>query len=170
MSNTIHREESNKSPTKGILQKSHEYEAHITPEHKLKWDENKLRATEKQQKQQVLMKVDEPNTPYVRYDPSTDQVTNWEDIPENFRKAATEEPEDFSLDGGDSSSKEKGISFVKANTTSPHIKDEFERADEEEQRKKEEEARRRHKAFEERRARHYAHNGDVLHDQLDDLN
>lgn len=61
------------------------------------------------------------------------------DIPENFRKAATEEPEDFSLDGGDSSSKEKGISFVKANTTSPHIKDEFERADEEEQRKKEEE-------------------------------
>jgi hypothetical protein len=24
------------------------------------------------------MKVDEPNTPYIRYDPVTDKVTNWE--------------------------------------------------------------------------------------------
>lgn len=24
------------------------------------------------------MKVDEPNTPYIRYDPVADKVTNWE--------------------------------------------------------------------------------------------
>jgi hypothetical protein len=33
--------------------------------------------TEKQ-KEHVQMKVDEPNTPYIRYDPVTDQVTNWQ--------------------------------------------------------------------------------------------
>lgn len=24
------------------------------------------------------MKIDEPNTPYIKYDPATDTVTNWE--------------------------------------------------------------------------------------------
>lgn len=43
---------------------------------RLKWDENKLKATEKQ-KEQVSMKIDEPNTPYIRYNSTTDQVTNW---------------------------------------------------------------------------------------------
>ncbi|CAO3638064.1 unnamed protein product [Mucor hiemalis] len=131
---------------------------------RLKWDENKLKATEKQ-KEQVSMKIDEPNTPYIRYNSTTDQVTNWGDIPESVRKSATEEPEDFSLDD---SKEEGGISF-KTDTNS-QIKDEWERADEHEQREKEEEALRRHREFEERRNRHYSHNGDVLHSQLDDLN
>lgn len=47
---------------------------------RIKWDENKLKAAEKQQKEQVLMKIDEPNTPYIRYDPIADKVTNWEGL------------------------------------------------------------------------------------------
>lgn len=47
---------------------------------RIKWDESKLKAAEKQQKEQVLMKVDEPNTPYIRYDPVADKVTNWEGL------------------------------------------------------------------------------------------
>jgi hypothetical protein len=47
---------------------------------RLKWDESKLQATEKQQKEQVFMKIDEPNTPYIHYNPTTDQVTNWKGI------------------------------------------------------------------------------------------
>lgn len=53
---------------------------------RLKWDESKLKATEKQ-KEQVTMKVDEPNTPYVRYNAETDQVTNWQGKKKKSRKA-----------------------------------------------------------------------------------
>ncbi|KAL9537768.1 hypothetical protein MBANPS3_011480 [Mucor bainieri] len=124
--------ESSKSPSKGILQKSHDYEQHETPEHKIKWDENKLKATEKQQKEQVLMKVDEPNTPYIRYDPVADKVTNWEDLPEGLR-AAHEEPEDFALDGDNvpDTPKKSGIAFA-------NEPDEWQKIDEKEKRDKEE--------------------------------
>lgn len=44
---------------------------------RLKWDENKLKETEKL-KEQVTMKVDEPNTPYVRYNSELDEVMNWQ--------------------------------------------------------------------------------------------
>ncbi|KAG2208888.1 hypothetical protein INT47_011028 [Mucor saturninus] len=101
--------------------------------HKLKWDENKLKETEKL-KEQVTMKVDEPNTPYVRYNSDLDEVTNWQDLPENIR-AAHEEPEDFCLDdddmGGQSVNK---ISF----------------------------ARKRHEEFERKRAQHYGHTADIV--------
>jgi hypothetical protein len=36
----------------------------------LKWNEK--------QQGQVTMKVDEPNTPFVRYDAVSDKVTNWQ--------------------------------------------------------------------------------------------
>ncbi|KAL7322692.1 hypothetical protein PS15p_211664 [Mucor circinelloides] len=152
-----------KSPTKGILQKSHDYEEHETPEHKIKWDENKLKATGKQQKEQVLMKVDEPNTPYIRYDPVADKVTNWEDLPENLR-AAHEEPEDFALDSNDKAleaSNKAGIVFA-------NEPDEWQKIDEKEKRDKEEAARKRHEEFERKRAQHYYHAGDVLHESFQD--
>ncbi|KAF1806765.1 hypothetical protein V8B55DRAFT_1459498 [Mucor lusitanicus] len=153
--------EASKSPSKGILQKSHDYEQHETPEHKIKWDESKLKAAEKQQKEQVLMKVDEPNTPYIRYDPVADKVTNWEDLPENLR-AAHEEPEDFALDGDKvpDTPKKSGIAFANDEP------DEWQKADEKEKRDKEEAAQRRHQEFERKRAQHYYHAGDVLHADL----
>ncbi|KAK4520776.1 NET1-associated nuclear protein 1 [Mucor velutinosus] len=152
-----------KSPAKGILQKSHDYEQHETPEHKIKWDENKLKATEKQQKEQVLMKVDEPNTPYIRYDPVADKVTNWEALPESLR-AAHEEPEDFMLDGGGvdkapDTPRKSGIAFA-------NEPDEWQKIDEKEKRDKEQAARKRHEEFERKRAQHYYHAGDVLHKNL----
>ncbi|GAN00954.1 hypothetical protein MAM1_0003d00382 [Mucor ambiguus] len=152
--------ESSKSPSKGILQKSHDYEQHETAEHKIKWDENKLKATEKQQKEQVLMKVDEPNTPYIRYDPVTDKVTNWEDLPEDLR-AAHEDPEDFALDDDTApdTPKKSGIAFA-------NDPDEWQMVDEKEKRDKEEAARKRHEKFERKRAQHYYHAGDVLHENL----
>ncbi|KAG2194745.1 hypothetical protein INT46_004137 [Mucor plumbeus] len=152
--------ESSKSPTKGILQRKHSFKEHEAPEHKLKWDENKLKATEKQQKEQVLMKVDEPNTPYIRYDPVTDKVTNWEDLPGNIR-AAHEEPEEFMLDGekASESPKKSGIAFA-------NEPDEWKKVEEKEKQYKEEAARKRHEEFERKRAQHYYHAGDVLHENL----
>lgn len=118
---------------------------------RLKWDENKLKTTEKQQKEQVLMKVDEPNTPYIRYDSVTDKVTNWEgiclylkdehvinklvqriDLPENIR-AAHEEPEEFALDAEKvpETSKKSGIAFE-------NEPDEWQNVDEKERQDKEE--------------------------------
>lgn len=118
---------------------------------RLKWDENKLKTTEKQQKEQVLMKVDEPNTPYIRYDFATDKVTNWEgiclylkdkpvinkpvqriDLPENIR-AAHEEPEEFALDAEKvpETPKKSGIAFA-------NEPDEWQKVDEKEKQDKEE--------------------------------
>ncbi|KAI8643575.1 hypothetical protein BD408DRAFT_414514 [Parasitella parasitica] len=159
--------ESSKSPTKGILQKSHDFEEHETPEHKLKWDEPKLKAAEKQQRGQVLMKINEPNTPYIRYDPVTDKVTNWEDLPENIR-SAHEEPDEFALDDQDGglskTPKKAGIAFANES-------DEWQKIDEKEKRDREDAARKRHEEFEKKRAHHYYHAGDVLHEAfLDDKN
>ncbi|CAO3610574.1 unnamed protein product [Mucor fragilis] len=127
---------------------------------RIKWDENKLKAAEKQQKEQVLMKIDEPNTPYIRYDPIADKVTNWEDLPENLR-AAHEEPEDFALDDpkAPNTPKKSGIAFV-------NEPDEWQKIDEKEKRDKEEAVQKRHEEFERRRAQHYHYVGDVLHENL----
>ena len=40
----------------------------------LKWDEANLEMNEEQK--DSTMKIDEPKTPYIRYDPETDQVLN----------------------------------------------------------------------------------------------
>ncbi|RCI02119.1 hypothetical protein CU098_008296 [Rhizopus stolonifer] len=79
---------------KSILQKDHAQEQ---KPHKIKWDENKLKQNEKQQREQVFMKVDEPKTPFVRYDTNLDKVLNPEELPGDLL-GATEEPEEFSLD------------------------------------------------------------------------
>lgn len=47
------------------------------PQHmysRLKWDEANLELNEEQK--DSTMKIDEPKTPYIRYDPETDQVLN----------------------------------------------------------------------------------------------
>lgn len=41
---------------------------------RLKWDEANLELNEEQK--DSTMKIDEPKTPYIRYDPETDQVLN----------------------------------------------------------------------------------------------
>ncbi|KAI7905268.1 uncharacterized protein BX663DRAFT_315957 [Cokeromyces recurvatus] len=155
------------SPTKGILQKSHDdCETHQlpVPKFKLRWDENKLKITEKQ-KDKAFMKIDEPNTPFIKYDPVKDKVINWEVLPDNLRATACEEPEEFSLDNECSSnSRKESISF--GGSEEP---DEWKQIDEKENKDKEEIARKRHQEFEKKRAQHYSHVGDVLHYNIDDL-
>lgn len=77
----------------------------------MKWNEK--------QQEQVTMKVDEPNTPFVRYDAVSDKVTNWQgkgvylyihrkhigktynkkDLPASLRNAnEIPEDDDFALD------------------------------------------------------------------------
>ncbi|KAI9486867.1 MAG: hypothetical protein EXX96DRAFT_550891 [Benjaminiella poitrasii] len=153
------------TPAKGILQKPHDYEENETPVSRLKWDENKLKITEKQ-KEQAFMKIDEPNTPYIQYDPATDTVLNWEVLPENLRAAAQEEPDEFSLNEGGSCS--KGKTILADNNMTDKEPDEWKQVDERERQSKEEAARKRHEKFEQKRAQHYSHVGDVLHYTFDE--
>ncbi|KAG1329706.1 hypothetical protein G6F63_011215 [Rhizopus arrhizus] len=60
----------NAKPPKGILKKS-KSSAETT---RLRWDEANIELTEAQK--DSTMKVNEPKTPYVRYDADTDQVLN----------------------------------------------------------------------------------------------
>lgn len=84
----------------------------------MRWDEANLELTEAQK--DSTMKVDEPKTPYVRYDPETDQVLNMDGnlldilLLRNSKKLCIEipdiqsaraEPEEFTLDGGVESDK-----------------------------------------------------------------
>ncbi|KAI0732783.1 hypothetical protein C8Q72DRAFT_881714 [Fomitopsis betulina] len=65
---------SNSKP-KGILKNAPP--VHHMPQHSLQWDEENLALTEAQKDSQ--MKITEPKTPYVRYNPETDTVEG--DIP-----------------------------------------------------------------------------------------
>ncbi|KAF9924198.1 hypothetical protein FBU30_005793 [Linnemannia zychae] len=65
-------------PTKGILKRPAAHSAHEERAPRLKWDEENLTTTEAQK--DSTMKVDEPKTPYVYYDPHQDKVINIDDI------------------------------------------------------------------------------------------
>lgn len=47
---------------------------------RVKWDEHQLEENEKEKEHITFMKIDEPNTPYIKYDGTTDQVLNWDGI------------------------------------------------------------------------------------------
>ncbi|KAI9303907.1 hypothetical protein BJ944DRAFT_94590 [Cunninghamella echinulata] len=140
-----------KKPIKGIL-KHHQQGNHNGSEPHLKWDEDNLMITEQQKTS--TMKIDEPKTPYIRYDAETDQVYN---APENLGHRAKLGPEDldnFTLDGGHESDRSSVSSGKKTRQVS--ISDD-EWADS---------AKQRHEEFAKKRAMHY-NMGNVLHHPVD---
>ncbi|KAI8982168.1 hypothetical protein BDF20DRAFT_865301 [Mycotypha africana] len=145
----------NAKPKKGILKK------HTAPSEqtRLRWDEANLELTEAQK--DSTMKVNEPKTPYVKYNAETDQVLNLDSIPGLPNGSSREEPEEFTLDGGMESDK----SSIASNSTngsksrrrvSVSDDDDWDMDDEEDEDKEEdEEAKRRHEEFLRKRAMHY---------------
>ncbi|KAK9763541.1 hypothetical protein K7432_009686 [Basidiobolus ranarum] len=111
---------------------------------KLKWDEDNLLLTEAQK--DSTMKIDEPKTPYVRYDHENDLVlTDLDSIP------------DMSLNGP--------ISIPSQDIDSPpsgaHAIEENDWSEEEEEEEEDEETKEKHERFLKMRAQHY-HMGDAL--------
>ncbi|ORZ00699.1 hypothetical protein BCR43DRAFT_485655 [Syncephalastrum racemosum] len=87
-------------PIKGILKRKSNVAAENS-DSRLKWDEANLEMNEGQK--DSTMKIDEPKTPYIRYDAEKDEVLNMPDDAPYGARAAQEEPEDFSLDAGNES-------------------------------------------------------------------
>jgi len=75
-------------PPKGIL-KNQTVEGHERQGPNLHWDEANLYLNE--ESRDVRMKITEPKTPYVRYNPETDEVMNLTSIP-GFELGVPEEP------------------------------------------------------------------------------
>ncbi|KAG0178362.1 hypothetical protein DFQ28_008525 [Apophysomyces sp. BC1034] len=149
---------STSKPIKGILKKPHQ-SGRDNPEPHLKWDEANLELTESQK--DSTMKVDEPPTPYIRYNPETDEVLNMPaDAP--FNKLAHEEPEDFSLDAGNESDRSSTSSGRRRRV---YLSDD----DWESENEEDEEKNKDHEEFAKKRAMHY-NMGNVLRhkDDMDD--
>ncbi|KAG2210925.1 hypothetical protein INT47_000082 [Mucor saturninus] len=147
-------------PAKGILKKN----KNPTDATRLRWDEANLELTESQK--DSTMKVDEPKTPYVRYDADTDQVLNLDDIPEIAYGVGSSraEPEEFTLDGGLESDK----GSVTSNNTSDKSRRRVSVSDDdwemEEPQEEDEEAEQRHEEFLRKRAMHYHMGAALRHD------
>ncbi|KAK4519564.1 uncharacterized protein ATC70_009800 [Mucor velutinosus] len=151
-------------PAKGILKK-HKNPNELT---RLRWDEANLELTESQK--DSTMKVDEPKTPYVRYDAESDQVLNLDQIPEIPYGAgsARAEPEEFMLDGGMESDKSSVASSGEKSRRRVSVSDDDWDMDENEKtEEEEEEAKKKHEEFLRKRANHY-HMGAALRHQDDD--
>ncbi|KAF7729885.1 hypothetical protein EC973_003619 [Apophysomyces ossiformis] len=143
-------------PIKGILKKPHQLGRDNNPEPHLKWDEANLELTESQK--DSTMKVDEPPTPYIRYNPETDEVLNMPaDAP--FNKAAHEEPEDFSLDAGNESDRSSTSSGRRRRV---YLSDDDWESDNENDEQKSKD----HEEFAKKRAMHY-NMGNVLRHKTD---
>ncbi|KAI8097079.1 uncharacterized protein BX664DRAFT_292391 [Halteromyces radiatus] len=143
-------------PIKGILKHHQQGNSSSTNEPHLKWDEDNLMLTEQQK--DSTMKVDEPKTPYIRYDAQTDQVMN---LPDNLGYRAKLGPEDideFALDGGHESDRSSVSSGRKVRQVSISDDEWADSGDEEE----DEQAKKRHEEFAKKRAMHY-NMGNVLH-------
>ncbi|KAI8985432.1 hypothetical protein BDB01DRAFT_788235 [Pilobolus umbonatus] len=147
-------------PTKGILKK-HKSSGDTA---RLKWDEASLELTEAQK--DSTMKVDEPKTPYVRYNAETDQVLNMDDIPDIAYGVGSSraEPEHFILDEGVESDKSSVTSDKNRRRVS--VSDDDWDMDENED-EDSEEAQKRHEEFLRKRAMHY-HMGAALRHKDDD--
>ncbi|OBZ83089.1 hypothetical protein A0J61_08858 [Choanephora cucurbitarum] len=155
-----HSPKLNAQPTKGILKKVKQ-PGETT---RLRWDEANLELTESQK--DSTMKVDEPKTPYVRYDANTDQVLNMDDIPgiPNYHNAGTE-PEEFTLDGGIESDKSSvGSHHEKARRRVSVSDDDWEMDEEAKREEDDEEAKQRHEEFLRKRAMHYHMGAALRHD------
>ncbi|OZJ04422.1 hypothetical protein BZG36_02922 [Bifiguratus adelaidae] len=116
---------------------------------RLKWDEDNLMITEAQK--DSTMKVNEPKTPFIKYNHETDEVMNMDSIPAlNLPKdqrrgsSASSELDDFSISHSDSDSKSKDRRRVSVSD------DDWDSPEEED-----EEAIEHHKEFAEHRSKHY---------------
>ncbi|KAI8380385.1 hypothetical protein BD560DRAFT_388098 [Blakeslea trispora] len=158
-----HSPKLNAQPTKGILKKAKQ----PTEATRLRWDEANLELTESQK--DSTMKVDEPKTPYVRYDHETDQVLNMQDIPGIPNYAGTE-PEEFTLDGGIESDKSSVGSHHEKARRRVSVSDDDWEMDEDAKREEEEdeEAKQRHEEFLRKRAMHYHMGAALRHDNDDE--
>ncbi|SAM07426.1 hypothetical protein [Absidia glauca] len=142
-------------PIKGILKNRTEGNNMEKDSH-LKWDEDNIMLTEQQK--DSTMKVDEPKTPYIRYDAATDQVLNLPDDLGYRAKLGPEDIDDFALDGGHESDRSSVSSGKKTRQVSISDDEWADSGDEEE----DEQAKQRHEDFAKKRAMHY-NMGNVLH-------
>ncbi|KAI8059234.1 hypothetical protein BC940DRAFT_180389 [Gongronella butleri] len=141
-----HEMSTQSKPIKGILKHPHNEGQANGREPHLKWDEDNLQLTESQK--DSTMKVDEPKTPYIRYNAQTDQVLN---PPENLGyRARHDDIDDFALDGGHESDRSSVSSGKKARSVSISD-DEWAESDKEE----DEQTKQRHEEFAKKRAMHY---------------
>ncbi|KAI7899409.1 uncharacterized protein BX663DRAFT_521643 [Cokeromyces recurvatus] len=144
-------------PKKGILKK-HKNPAEPT---RLRWDEANIELTEAQK--DSTMKVNEPKTPYVRYNAETDQVLNLEDIPD------IPYPEEFTLDGDVESDKSSVASNGEKSRRRVSVSDDdWEMDGDNKTEEEEEEERKRHEEFLRKRAMHYHMGAALRHDINDD--
>ncbi|KAI7890916.1 uncharacterized protein EV154DRAFT_509973 [Mucor mucedo] len=146
-------------PAKGILKKN----KNPTDATRLRWDEANLELTESQK--DSTMKVDEPKTPYVRYDADTDQVLNLDDIPEIAYGVGSSraEPEEFTLDGGLESDK-GSVTSNKSDKSRRRVSVSDDDWEMEEPQEEDEEAEQRHEEFLRKRAMHYHMGAALRHD------
>ncbi|KAI9485208.1 MAG: hypothetical protein EXX96DRAFT_544268 [Benjaminiella poitrasii] len=152
------------TPKKGILKKNR----NINEPTRLRWDEANIELTEAQK--DSTMKVNEPKTPYVRYNAETDQVLNLEEIPDIPYGAgsARAEPEEFMLDGGVESDKSSVTSNGEKSRRRVSVSDDDWEMDEDNKtEEEEEEEKKRHEEFLRKRAMHY-HMGAALRHDVDE--
>ncbi|ORX98058.1 hypothetical protein K493DRAFT_300124 [Basidiobolus meristosporus CBS 931.73] len=137
-----------KPKPRGILKNPLNPEGSSERPHKLKWDEDNLLLTEAQK--DSTMKIDEPKTPYVRYDHENDIVlSDLDSIPDmSLSGSATIPPLDIE-------SPSRGAHVVEENDWS-----------EDEEEELDEEAKEKHERFLKMRAQHY-HMGDALKHPVD---
>ncbi|KAI8646938.1 hypothetical protein BD408DRAFT_479624 [Parasitella parasitica] len=148
-------------PAKGILKKSKQFGEPT----RLRWDEANLELTESQK--DSTMKVDEPKTPYVRYDAEKDEVLNLTDIPGiSYRGSSSDEIEELNLDEGAESDK-SSVSGEKSRRRVSVSDDDWDMDEDEKTEEEQEEAKQRHKEFLRQRKNHY-HMGGALRHETDD--
>lgn len=128
---------------KGILKNPKD-----TPDksNKLRWDEDNLRMTEAQKDSK--MKVDEPKTPYIRYDPNLD--------------ADLQEMEDLKLADTPSGPSSVASSPKRAHIVAP---DDHNWQTESEEEEETEAEKARHERFKKMRQQHYHHEGVYVHQE-----
>ncbi|KAM3584194.1 hypothetical protein VKS41_003017 [Umbelopsis sp. WA50703] len=142
-------------PVKGILKKPSKF-AQDAAASRLKWDEDNLMLTEAQK--DSTMKVDEPKTPFIRYNPETDVATIDGITPMNLSRNDPED--DFALDDGRGNESDRSSSSA-GSKQRRRVSVSDDDWDTDEQQEEDEETKKHHEEFERKRAQHY-NMGNVL--------